>query len=131
MDITCPRCQTRHQIDPPASARARAARSLKFRCSNCGHAFVVDARVIASPAAAPISRVRGSALPAPFVAQWVRVEGEAFPVADLATLQRWILERQRGVQDEETGRTRDLVDLADDHRTSTVIAHGQRPAGHG
>ncbi len=104
MDVTCPRCRMRHHVDPPPAGRARS-RPLRFRCSDCGHTFplVSESADGALPAAAePPSRSLTEPLP---VAQGERVEqvrvaGEVYDVADLATLQRWVLEGRVDPADE-------------------------------
>lgn len=116
MDVTCPRCDARHSFDAPATVRAGAARSLRFRCPACGYAFQVDTGSRVGPPPPPAS-VRLSPLggaepetgagrgptPMGFPGRvgapgnplgWVRVEGTLFAIPDRATLQRWILERR-------------------------------------
>ncbi len=96
MQLTCPRCLTRHQIDASAIARTRGPRTLKFRCSNCGHTFSVDPapsapRVAPEPPPLGADRVattRGEPV------QQVQIAGQIWPVPDVATLLRWILERR-------------------------------------
>ncbi|MFZ5475137.1 MAG: MJ0042-type zinc finger domain-containing protein [Myxococcota bacterium] len=106
MEITCPRCQTRHLIDFPATARARPARAPKFRCSHCGHTFAVDP---AAPAPetppAPVEPPRqggpeiGTNAPPGELIQMLQSNGQIWPVPDMATLHRWILEGRVGRAD--------------------------------
>ncbi|MFN7147605.1 MAG: zinc-ribbon domain-containing protein, partial [Myxococcota bacterium] len=91
MEITCPRCQSLHEIEPPVSARARPARSLKFRCSHCGHTFAVDAVTPAPEDAGPPPL---DAAPDAEPIRLVQVAGKTWAVPDLAALHRWVLERR-------------------------------------
>jgi hypothetical protein len=63
VEITCPRCTARHDIDLPGGARARSARPLRFRCSHCGHSFTVDPAVAAAVAGAGAQRAPERNLP--------------------------------------------------------------------
>ncbi len=93
MEITCPRCRSLHEIEPPASVRARGPRSLKFRCSHCGHTFTVDpgGNSEAAPASAPaLSAPTGEPV------SLVRLDGKDIPVADLAAVQRLIVDGRIG-----------------------------------
>lgn len=89
MEISCPRCQSLHEIEPPASVRARGPRSLKFRCSHCGHTFTVDPAPLSNlePAQSPT-------LPGPMAEpiQKVRFGGQEWSVPDGAALVRAILD---------------------------------------
>lgn len=104
MEVTCPRCRMRHHADPPTTGRARS-RPLRFRCSDCGHTFPLDAETAGgalSAAAEPPSRAPIEPLPvlAGGRVEQVRVAGEVYDVADLATLQRWVLEGRVDPADE-------------------------------
>ncbi len=100
MDIVCPRCLARHQVEPPAADRQRA-RPLRFRCSECGNTFPLGGESAAPPPPStltieppsrlvPEPRPMGVAEPV----EMLRVGGEVYGVPDTATLQRWILEQR-------------------------------------
>lgn len=90
MEITCPRCQSLHEIEPPPSARARGPRSLKFRCSHCGHTFSVDPEAPKESTSPPPlgEKPSGESI------QLVQVAGQIWSVPDMAALHQWILERR-------------------------------------
>ncbi|MDP2308799.1 MAG: hypothetical protein Q8P18_22450 [Pseudomonadota bacterium] len=90
MEITCPRCLSLHEIEPPPSARARGPRSLKFRCSHCGHTFSVDPEAPRESSTPPPLGEK----PAGETILLVQVAGQIWSVPDMASLHRWILERR-------------------------------------
>ncbi|MES2643094.1 MAG: hypothetical protein V4850_26665 [Myxococcota bacterium] len=90
MEITCPRCHSEHEIEPPPSARARGPRSLKFRCSHCGHTFSVDPEAPKESTSPPPLGEK----PAGESIQLVQVAGQIWSVPDMAALHQWILERR-------------------------------------
>lgn len=87
MEVICPSCDRRLVIDLPTSSRVRRDRARRVRCTHCGSTFAFN----------PAQVQRGD--PATDPVRWVRVEGEDFAVSDLATLQRWILEKRVLPQD--------------------------------
>ena len=97
MEVVCPRCESRHRFEPPPSSRSRS-RALKFRCSDCGNTFPLPtsneaAAVEAEPPARPgavLAPVAGRGEPVRLLRQGLQV----YPVPDLATLQRWIIEQR-------------------------------------
>jgi predicted Zn finger-like uncharacterized protein len=90
VEITCPRCHSEHEIEPPPSARARGPRSLKFRCSHCGHTFSVDPEAPKESTSPPPLGEK----PAGESIQLVQVAGQIWSVPDMAALHQWILERR-------------------------------------
>lgn len=111
MRIVCGNCNTEYDIDLPPSALQRPNRNLKFRCSSCGRTFVT--RLDAGGGAPSAGRAgdessdrgrgaRASATtttPAPQPAgapksMLLKQEGKVYSVRDVATLQRWIVERR-------------------------------------
>jgi predicted Zn finger-like uncharacterized protein len=148
--IVCDNCATEYEIDLPESARARPERNLKFRCSACGRTFVTtlagaERTVSEGPVPAP-----AAATPTPDPApkgMLLKQEGKVYHVRDLATMQRWIVERRvmredlvsiGGVRWEPVGNRPelevffDLVDQADvAHQASGAapLALGRSEAG--
>jgi hypothetical protein len=120
--IECDNCSAGFELELPPAA-FELGRNLKFRCTSCGHSFlvveggaVVDSVVLAGPepaereppsvttveedgaGAAPLPPV--SPAPRPMEHVLLRQEGTAYNVPDLATLQRWVVERRVGPDDE-------------------------------
>jgi hypothetical protein len=120
--IECDNCSAGFELELPPAA-FELGRNLKFRCTSCGHSFlvveggaVVDSVVLAGPeraereppsvttveedgaTAAPLPP--GSPAPRPMEHVLLRQEGTAYNVPDLATLQRWVVERRVGPDDE-------------------------------
>lgn len=122
MYIECDNCSAGFELELPPAA-FELGRNLKFRCTSCGHSFlvveggaVVDSVVLAGPepaereppsvttveedgaGAAQLPPV--SPAPRPMEHVLLRQEGTAYNVPDLATLQRWVVERRVGPEDE-------------------------------
>lgn len=99
MDITCPRCHCRHHVDPPSPTRFRT-RPLRFRCSECGHAFPLHGEGAPLPPGVlpiePPSRLvpEPRTVPVGEPMEMLRVGGDVYSLPDAATLQRWILEQR-------------------------------------
>lgn len=98
MRIVCSKCNTEYDIDLPRTALEGKHRSLKFRCSSCGYIFTthLDAARGAGngdEASGDASKGKGKT-PAPAKGILLKQEGKTYSVRDLATLQRWIVERR-------------------------------------
>lgn len=96
MLIVCKQCQAEYELDPPAVPFARD-QDLVFRCSSCGTSIPIRTDTEAddesvSPTDVPVQAHSGG-----FV---LRQEGQTYNVGDTAMLQRWIVERRVGADDE-------------------------------
>lgn len=93
MRIVCSKCNTEYDIELPRSAVEGKHRSLKFRCSSCG--FIFTTHLDAARAAAPEEdAAKGKKATAPAKGILLKQEGKIYNVRDLATLQRWVVERR-------------------------------------
>ena len=97
MYIECDHCHAGYELELPAAALS-GGRSVKFRCTACGHSFHVVKHGQA---------VAESTRPAPPVVEaealqhvLLRQDGVSYHVPDVATLQRWIVERRVAADDE-------------------------------
>jgi len=117
MDVRCERCRARYAIPDEQIT----AEGLVVRCTACGHTFRIRKKELfvtvpvtgeeaarAIPAhdavAGAIPIATPAPAPPPAAALVLRsVDGTVRPVADLATLQRWIAER-RAVREDEVSR---------------------------
>ncbi len=115
MDVRCNRCGTEYELDD-----ARVAQSgTTVKCSSCGHIFKVlqsgQIQLVASKEpsaavarAAPETPALGSfpatpQTPSPAApAEWMvkKADGQTFRFRELTTLQKWIVERKVGRDDE-------------------------------
>ena len=112
MDVRCSKCGTEYEFD---DAKVTAA-GVTVKCTNCGHVFKVKREESASVPGSP-STSFGSAgfQPQSTFAkgidggEWMvkRVDGQVFRFKELTTLQKWIVERKVGRDDEisKTGKT--------------------------
>jgi hypothetical protein len=101
--IECEHCKSGYELELPPAALA-AGRSVKFRCQSCGHSFhvVKDGEAVSSSvrSARPDEASEASqpepAKPESASIQHVllRQDGVSYHVPDVATLQRWIVERR-------------------------------------
>ncbi|MEL6344007.1 MAG: tetratricopeptide repeat protein [Myxococcota bacterium] len=87
MGVVCNACGTEYAFDLTAVAKSR--RSLRFRCTSCGHRFTLSpervAALVESQATAAEPQTPGLLL---------RHGARVYHVKDQATLQRWIVERR-------------------------------------
>ncbi|HCH63682.1 MAG: hypothetical protein CL927_20245 [Deltaproteobacteria bacterium] len=112
MYIECENCAAGYELELPPAALA-GGRSVKFRCTSCGHSFhvvkngtVVETRPkpeAAVQAASESEPVPDAPASRPSAAQpgsgamehvLLRQDGVSYHVPDVATLQRWIVERR-------------------------------------
>ena|GEM_PF-4602622 len=99
MYIECDHCRTGYELELPAAALA-GGRSVKFRCTACGHSFhVVKDGAAVSHKRAPAPTPEPEPAPEPAVSAsmqhvLLRQDGVSYHVPDVATLQRWIVERR-------------------------------------
>ena len=101
--IECEHCEAGYELELPPAALA-GGRSVKFRCTACGHSFhvvkdgaIVDARPKRASAAseATVSKAASSAAASAAMDHvLLRQDGVSYHVPDVATLQRWIVERR-------------------------------------
>jgi predicted Zn finger-like uncharacterized protein len=133
MDVRCERCRAQYVFDDEQVTPA----GLTVQCTNCGHVFrvkkkelVVTVAVKADelegtpfPANAVPARAAAGAAPAPEprapVREWKlrRTTGQQVAFRELTTLQKWVVERKVGLDDEISqqpgGRWRRLGDIAE------------------
>jgi predicted Zn finger-like uncharacterized protein len=124
MDVRCTKCGIEYEFD---DAKVTAA-GVTVKCTNCGHVFKVKREPSSDPNAgiaslppAPSSSSSGSFSSSPFATpqstfakgmdggEWMvkRTDGQVFRFKELTTLQKWIVERKVGRDDEisKTGKT--------------------------
>ncbi len=122
MNITCESCRAEHELELPSWVLS-SGRPFRFRCSACGHSQMVDPPTalalspdVATPAALRQTRTAAPSAPSaptrpPEPAPqpepppedrnvYLRQDGKVYLVKDWATLQRWIMERRVGRDDE-------------------------------
>ena len=108
MRIVCSKCNTEYDIELPRTAVEGKHRSLKFRCSSCGYIFTTHLDQAEKKASPPEEPVADKAVSRPVKAQTpakgmlLKQEGKTYNVRDLATLQRWIIERRVLSEDDVT-----------------------------
>lgn len=103
MDVRCTKCGIEYEFD---DAKVTAA-GVTVKCTSCGHVFKVkreESSVLSSsPSFGPLPGSKGDG------AEWMvkRVDGQVFRFKELTTLQKWIVERKVGRDDEisKTGKT--------------------------
>ncbi len=113
MDVRCAKCGIEYEFD---DAKVTAA-GVTVKCTNCGHVFKVKREEPASVPPSPSTSFGqvGNFQPQSTFAkgmdggEWMvkRVDGQVFRFKELTTLQKWIVERKVGRDDEisKTGRT--------------------------
>src|SRR3954471_6591714 len=119
MDVRCSKCGTEYEFD---DAKVTAA-GVTVKCTSCGHVFKVKRDESGSMAPSPSTSFGGSfgqVGPSSMNPQstfakgidggeWMvkRVDGQGFRFKELTTLQKWIVERKVGRDDEisKTGKT--------------------------
>jgi predicted Zn finger-like uncharacterized protein len=99
--VTCPHCEAAYDVELPASALQSGRKRLKFRCGVCGQRFLIERPDAASEPEPAESSVRAQT-PKPPAAPSMRLrqDGSVYELADMATLQRWIVERRVNPHDE-------------------------------
>ena len=90
MGVVCNACGTEYVFD---LTKVSARRSLRFRCHACGHRFSLSPDRIAVLKEAQLAAEAPAALDEP-TGLLLRRGDHVFHVKDLATLQRWIVERR-------------------------------------
>ena len=100
MYIECEHCQAGYELQLPPAALS-GGRSVKFRCTSCGHSFhVVKHGQTVAESARPAANPRAQSAEQPLQHVLLRQEGVSYHVPDVATLQRWIVERRVHADDE-------------------------------
>ena len=99
MDVRCERCKTLYELD---DARVSAA-GTTVRCTTCGHVFRVRKKVLLMTEAVGVGG-ESTAVPPPVVDKpaW-RVRspsGRVIAFRELTSMQKWIVERKFGRDDE-------------------------------
>jgi len=99
MDVRCERCKTLYELDDTRVAEAGTA----VRCTTCGHVFRVRKKVLLITEAVSPGAESG-AIPPPVAEkpQW-RVRspsGRVIAFRELTSMQKWIVERKFGREDE-------------------------------
>ncbi|MFT3913089.1 MAG: tetratricopeptide repeat protein [Anaeromyxobacteraceae bacterium] len=154
MDVRCERCKAQYQVDEASVAPS----GLALQCEQCGHVFLVKKKELVVtvpvkpgtlagvpvPASAAGRRTQAVAAAHDPATEWrVRLfTGETFPCRDRETLQKWIVERRVGREDEvappgqsykklaemhELDTFFEVVDLADRAATQTALPAQQPP----
>jgi predicted Zn finger-like uncharacterized protein len=117
MDVRCSKCGTEYEFD---DAKVTGA-GVTVKCTNCGHVFKVKRDESSSVPPSPSTSFGGTSFggssfqPQSTFAkgmdggEWMvkRVDGQVFRFKELTTLQKWIVERKVGRDDEisKTGKT--------------------------
>ena len=98
MHIVCDNCGTEYDYDLP---QGHSGRTVRFRCSSCGHRFVAvrqeDNPAAPEPQPEPAPSPAAAAPPAPTAppgGTLLKQGGVTYEIGDTATLQRWIVERR-------------------------------------
>jgi hypothetical protein len=93
--ITCDYCLTEYQVQPPPAQSEDSASRFSFRCSNCGRVFSADhpepAEVSETPPEEPVATALEKETPKDIL---IRQGDETYSANDIATVQRWIVERR-------------------------------------
>ncbi len=97
MDIRCPSCNTLYEFN---EARLKP-KGVNLKCSQCGHVFRVEGRKEKTTGSSKRWMVRKIA------------DGEVLYFQGLATLQKWIIDRKVGRQDQISRSGASWKDLAD------------------
>jgi predicted Zn finger-like uncharacterized protein len=110
MDVRCERCRAQYVFDDDQVTPA----GLAVQCTNCGHLFRVKKKELVVTVAVKPEEIEGTPLPASAVAhrpapdhrepvrEWRlrQASGGVFTFRELTTLQKWIIERKVGRDDE-------------------------------
>lgn len=118
MLIVCDNCGAEYEVDVDDDVGSAPGRGLRFRCNACGHTFSISddsahSNELASDGAGA-SNPGAEDGPPPML---LKQEGKVYQVEDVATLQRWIVERRvlredllsiGGLKWEPVGGRRDL-----------------------
>src|SRR5215469_12139287 len=99
MDVRCERCKTHYELDEARVSEAGTT----VRCTTCGHVFRVRKKVLLMTEAVGVGG-EASAVPPPLVDKpaW-RVRspsGRVIAFRELTSMQKWIIERKFGRDDE-------------------------------
>ncbi len=147
MDVRCERCRAQYAVDDARVSEAGVA----VTCAQCGHAFLLRKKVLAvtvplkgpgAEGARPVADLAPGAPPPGAVApvgteaasEWRlrQAGGAVYPVRELATLQRWIVERKAGRGDEvasaDGGTWRRLEDIPELQSFFAVVDRAERRA---
>jgi predicted Zn finger-like uncharacterized protein len=123
MDVTCPRCGTEYEFE---EARVPAD-GVTVKCTSCSHVFRVK-KVINAPEVEP------PLPPAPLPREWKvrKPDGNLFEFKELTTLQKWIVERKVGRDDEisllgDSSELASFFQVVDDARRGEALA-AQQPS---
>jgi predicted Zn finger-like uncharacterized protein len=143
MDVRCSRCGTEYELDETRVAST----GTPVKCSNCGHVFKVMPGGTAREATTPGTRVPTAETAQPVPADdasapaqdWSvrRVDGSTLRFRELTTLQKWIVERKVGRDDEisRSGRTwkklGEIAELTSFFQVVEAADAAQRAAAHG
>ena len=97
MDVTCERCGVVYEFDD----RKITSETVRVKCTSCGNLFRVSRRT-KSPEREPVALEFRRPESQASAHSWMvrRPDGSAFHFKELATLQRWIVERRVTRQDE-------------------------------
>ena len=107
MDVRCTKCGIEYEFD---DAKVTAA-GVTVKCTNCGHVFKVKREESAQVPGSPSTSFMPQSTFAKGMdgGEWMvkRVDGQVFRFKELTTLQKWIVERKAGRDDEisKTGKT--------------------------
>jgi len=87
MDVVCERCKTEYELDETRISEA----GLTVKCTQCGSIFKVRKPFVTTP---------GLEVPPPKEWRVRRQDGQQLALRNLTELQRWIVERRVGPNDE-------------------------------
>lgn len=118
MLIVCDNCGAEYEVDVDDDVGSAPGRGLRFRCNACGHTFSISddsahSGELASDGGVSHPPIGDGGAPPMLLKQ----EGKVYQVEDVATLQRWIVERRvlredllsiGGLKWEPVGGRRDL-----------------------
>ena len=139
MDVRCERCKAQYDVDDATIAPA----GLALQCTQCGHVFLVKKKELVVTVPVKPGTLAGVPVPASAAgrrtqqvpqasdpsSEWrVRlVTGEIFPCRDLQTLQKWVVERRIGRDDEAAPPGQSYKKLAGKGRFSAHCTRGSAP----
>ena len=105
MHVTCTHCESAYDVDLPESVLNSGRKRLKFRCGVCSQRFIIELEqpfsgADPSPSQPHESAETAAVKPSAPTPMRLRQEGTDYELADVATLQRWIVERRINPHDQ-------------------------------
>jgi len=93
MLIVCDNCGAEYEVEVGDDLGSQPGRGLRFRCSACGHTFSISDDSARSGERSSEHGAQAAPVEAP-PQMLLKQEGKVYQVEDVATLQRWIVERR-------------------------------------